>query len=331
MRINKGKGILSWGGGTNTAVRMQWFKKNYNVIAIVKKDVNFLAEVYGIKSILKEEIKNLEYDYVLISAIEEYVKPILSEIEELGINEDKILTLSDLEEENGVNIYTDEMVSRQLEVIKEILTASDDEIADFYWMRERILRYGIFPFGYGWCNDEKTNYNLYGLQQIPAEFTDFCISISNLKVKTAMEIGVYRGRSSYFISAILSRKNPDLVYSMVDIEDRLDNFEKFNELLLCLKKCIPSSSKDYIGKEYDFVFIDADHSYDNSIADYNNVGQYSKVMTAFHDIYAREYDHENGGIVRMLLEVMERTQGQYHRIFSVYPDKWMGIGAVYKV
>jgi hypothetical protein len=141
-------------------------------------------------------------------------------------------------------------------------------------------------------------------------------------------VGVYRGRSAFFICAVLARKNPDLVYNMIDIFDRIDDFELFKEVLPQLNKCIPSSSDDHAGEKYDFVFIDADHSYDASINDFNKLGQYASKITAFHDIYAHEYDHENGGTVRMWKEVLERTAGCDHKVFSIYPDKWMGIGCV---
>ncbi|WP_024866212.1 DUF4422 domain-containing protein [Butyrivibrio sp. FCS014] len=95
-----------------------------------------------------------------------------------------------------------------------------------------------------------------------------------------------------------------------------------------LEKCIPSSSADYKGESYDFVFIDADHSYDGVMADYNNVGRNARVITAFHDVYAHEYDGENGGTVRAWNEVLAGTEDCGHKFFSKYPDKWMGIGVV---
>jgi len=53
-------------------------------------------------------------------------------------------------------------------------------------------------------------------------------------------------------------------------------------------------------------------------------------LAGFHDVYAHEYDDENGGTVRMWQEVMQREQGNECRVFSKYPDRWMGIGCVRK-
>lgn len=95
-----------------------------------------------------------------------------------------------------------------------------------------------------------------------------------------------------------------------------------------MEKKIPSTSEDYKGESYDFVFIDADHSYDGAMQDYLNIGQYAKKLTVFHDIYAHEYDEYNGGTVRLWKEVCEANSGKERKIFSIYPDKWMGIGCL---
>ena len=128
--------------------------------------------------------------------------------------------------------------------------------------------------------------------------------------------------------AVLARRNRKMTYRLADLCDRIDDFEKFRAKLPQLEKCIPSCSADYKGDCYDFVFIDADHSYDAVMADYYNVGRNARVITAFHDVYAHEYDGENGGTVRAWNEVLAGTENCGHKVFSKYPDKWMGIGVV---
>ena len=95
-----------------------------------------------------------------------------------------------------------------------------------------------------------------------------------------------------------------------------------------VQTCALPISDDYKGESYDFVFIDADHSYDAAMRDYLNVGQYAGKLTVFHDIYAHEYDECNGGTVRMWKEVCELNSGKEKKIFSIYPDQWMGIGCL---
>nr|MCR5733611.1 class I SAM-dependent methyltransferase [Lachnospiraceae bacterium] len=245
--------------------------------------------------------------------------------------DEKLLSIDEVfKEENGEADYLEETVKRQICVLKRILQAGYELRSDPKWMYKQIIEYGLNCFQAEWYTfDPSIRWDIYGLLQIPEEFADFCASLSRFKFDTAIEIGVYRGRSSYFMCAVMAATNPDIKYTMVDIYDQLDHFEEYKKLLPQLQKAVPDTSDDFSGQGFDFVFIDADHSYDGSIRDFDNVGRWSKHMTAFHDIYAHEYDGENGGTVRMWKEVCERTQGKMHRIFSKYPDKWMGIGCVY--
>ena len=220
----------------------------------------------------------------------------------------------------------------QLDIIRKILSASDEDVSNFEWMRSMVGRYGIFPCREG---DMDGNGNVVGARsgmiQRPNEFAEYCVYLSKWHIDTAIEVGVFHGKSSYFMCALLARNNSNLVYELVDIADNLDDYEEFNELLPQMSKRIPSTSEDYIGQAYDFVFIDADHSYEASMCDYMNLGRYAKKLTVFHDIYAHEYDHLNGGTVRMWNEVVDMTPENKHNVFSEYPNQWMGIGVLEQV
>lgn len=98
-----------------------------------------------------------------------------------GINPGDILSIDEIIKEEGVDIYAEDTVEAQLKVLKEILDASDAEVKDYKWMFERVIRYGIFPFTENWYDvADEVNWNYYGLQQIPEEFTDFCIALGEI-------------------------------------------------------------------------------------------------------------------------------------------------------
>ncbi|MCR4611668.1 MAG: class I SAM-dependent methyltransferase [Lachnospiraceae bacterium] len=219
-------------------------------------------------------------------------------------------------------------VNRQLKVLKRILSATDEQMHDNAFLIENIKEYGITPLAWLQELDNTTTYTENGMIQVPGEFAQFIKCLVDIEVESAIEVGVYRGRSSYFICAVLYRNNPRLRYDMVDIADSLDEYERFREILPCLNKCIPNTSDDLIGKEYDFVFIDADHGYEGAMRDYLNVGRYAKKLVCFHDIYAHEYDSCDGGIVRCWEEVCVLTEHLPKMVFSQFPDRWMGIGVV---
>ncbi len=334
--------VIIYGTGRRAAMYYKWIASFCDIRTFVSdskdaygkfemEDLDFhkasATDVIG-----RENIGDYEFDKIIVTAENDKLEESLKQIEEMGCNYiKKSISLDEFTSlhKKDTNNYLRFVGDVQLEVIKELLNATDEQVSNFDWMIERVRRYGMFCFPNKWMhNAANCNFFVYGLQQVAEEFAAFCNYISDLKIETAAEIGVYRGRSSFFICAVLARKNKNLTYKMIDLYDRIDDFDEFHALLPQLQKCIPSSSDDYKNESFDFVFIDADHSYDASINDFNNVGQKAKVLTAFHDVYAHEYDHENGGTVRMWNEVLERTADHEHAVFSEYPDKWMGIGVV---
>ncbi len=218
---------------------------------------------------------------------------------------------------------------KQLSVLKDIVEASDETIRNRDWLRERLFDYGFFPFFKLAKEPQKgVVWSTVGILQVPDEFIDFCMYILDRKFDSAIEIGVAAGASSYIMAALMFRKNPDMIYRMVDISDNLAYFDKAKEIIPSLRKDIPKTSDDFAGEAYDFCFIDADHSYEGMMTDWNNVGKYAKKLTVFHDIFAHEYDELNGGTVRGWQEITETVGQKRIREFTRFPDKWMGIGIV---
>lgn len=326
------KKILIWGTGDIFMVNWEQINRLQNekyiqIEALVSKEAQSGSMIKGIPVIKKEDVLTYSFDQLIIAAATPAYESIMEDVQSLNIQGDKIASIHDLLLEyifGNKQIYQ-EILDKQVKVLKELLTATDDEVCSYEWMYNKVNEYGIYSFR----AEEKRDFsNELSMMQIVEEFTNFCLFISQLEIKDAIEIGVFRGRSSYFVCALLSRKNPDLKYICVDICDVLDSFECFKEILPALEKRIPSTSNDYVGQSFDYVFIDADHSYEGSIKDYMNLGRYAKKVVAFHDIYAHEYDYLDGGTVRTWKEVLNETADKEHKIFSKYPDEWMGIGCV---
>ncbi len=296
-------------------------------------DKRLKEKVFHDFSVLRlEDIANndLKFDFVIITTVDAVARSIYEDLCKEGISKDKIVDVYNYPYiEKKLNQIDNDQLPVQLDIIQKLLTAKDEDVTNFLWMRDIVGKYGIYPWR---AEDMDGTGNVVGTRvgilQRPNEFAEYCVYLSKWKIDTAIEVGVFRGKSSYFMCALLARRNPDLVYELVDINDDLSNFEEFYELLPQMRKRIPSTSDDYIGKIYDFVFIDADHSYDASMRDYMNLGQYAKKLTVFHDIYAHEYDYLNGGTVRMWNEVVDMTPQHNHHIFSEFPNEWMGIGVV---
>lgn len=323
--------VLVWGTGNVYYANCQlldYLKKQgvLQIVALVTKDRN--AEIKdGCPVISKDEIHDYEWDIIVVAALGEMAESIQRDIRQLGIGTDRVISIWDYAKKHaGTDTeYYRQTVARQIDVLKQILSASDEQVGDFDWMCARIKEYGIFPFR---KQGEDALYTQYGMMQVVEEFAGLCCYISKLNIQTAIEIGVNAGKSSYIMCALLSRHNQGLKYTCVDIYDVMDSFDMYHAVLPSLEKQTPTTSEDYAGISYDFVFIDADHSYDASIIDWQNVGKFANRITCFHDIYAHEYDSLNGGVVRTWKEVMELTKDKKHKVFSSYPDQWMGIGVV---
>lgn len=211
---------------------------------------------------------------------------------------------------------------------KQILASSDEEFSSRAWLLETARKYGLAysrlplfePFA-DWKNSSE-----FGLLQFPTEFIDFVQELARVKPADGVEIGVYKGATAYFIAAVLQRANRDFEYHLVDIADDCVEFEKF-ATILNLVKHIPATSNDLSGREFDFVFIDADHSYHWSTRDYLNVGRYARKCVAFHDVCGHEFDSEDGGIVRTWREFKTSNRLTMRIMeFSHSTTPWMGIG-----
>ena len=323
--------VLIWGTGNVYYANCQLFEYlerqgRMQIVALVTKDKN--AAIRDDCPVLsKNEVLSYEWDIIIIAALGEMAESIRKDICQLGIGSDHITSVWEYAKKYaGMDTdYYKQTVTRQINILRQILSASDEEVSNFEWMCARIREYGIFPFR---KQGEDTIYTQYGMMQVVEEFAGLCCYISKLDVRSAIEIGVNAGKSSYIMCALLSRRNRGLKYVCVDIYDVMDSFDIYHAVLPALDKQIPTTSKDYIGKSYDFVFIDAAHSYDASIMDWNNVGQFARKVTCFHDVYAHEYDDQNGGVVRTWKEVVASTKDKKHTVFSSYPDQWMGIGIV---
>ncbi len=224
---------------------------------------------------------------------------------------------------------TRRVLSRGLESVRTILASSDKEITSRAFILERIREFGISynEWPEMWQYQSWRNLIDFGLVQIPTEFTDYLMMlIRQRSIKTAIEIGVWRGASSYITCAVLQRLNRDAEYIMVDTEDQTLGFDEFSAHLN-LRKQIPATALDFEGREFDLVFIDGDHSYGGIQRDYVCLGKHAKKVVAFHDIHGREFNHLGGGPVRFWSEFRATNAAKMMVCeFMHSQSPWMGIG-----
>ena len=286
-------------------------------------------EVFFLRKNFEEGIA-LEHDYIVVQ--ERDRQALNNELAEKGHWDEssKVIDISYL-----LVPHFDAMNHGQLRILRELMEAPYEDITNRDWLKQKLYAYGFNPF-FKLAKDPESGvtWTTCGILQVPEEFVDFCLYLADGRwkgeIREAVEIGVWRGNSSYILAALLCRNNPGMTYNMVDISDNLVHFDEAKEIIPSLRKRIPSTSDNLAGRSFDFCFIDADHSYDGMMRDYMNVGQHTAKILAFHDIYGHEYDHLNGGTVRGWQEIRELESKSKITEYTKYPDFWMGIGVVEK-
>jgi hypothetical protein len=223
-------------------------------------------------------------------------------------------------------LYRD--VEKGVGVVERILHSSTEEFSSRAFLLNCLLEYGIPIMSSGifspWIG--AMNASGFGALQFPTEFIDFLRQLVTLDIKTAAEVGPYRGGSSYFMAAVLKRANPEASLTMIDIEDNLVGFDLFAKKLN-LVKAMPKSSNDFADTAFDFVFIDGDHSFLGVVRDFAQLGKHARKAVAFHDIYAHEFDGLEGGTVRAWNDIKQHLRIS-HAVYEFChsAERSLGIG-----
>jgi len=130
--------------------------------------------------------------------------------------------------------------------------------------------YGIVAWGPRTIGPEVQfiNPDNIGMAQTPDQVAKMLVYLSQFKINSFCEIGIYHGANLLFCSEYLRRFNPDIKCFGVDPTNYLDpDIRDFigKELYITLKSM---TSEDMKGEKFDFVFIDGDHVQPWSQQDY---------------------------------------------------------------
>lgn len=200
------------------------------------------------------------------------------------------------------------------------------DISMFYF-RDLIRELGMFDDGCQVYFDEnKYIRSNSGLWQEPSQFASLLSFLCTQKINTYCEIGTYKYWSFVLICAALSRNSDNIKAVGVDYANS-PSFE-ITEILqkLNITHTHYVSESDYIkNREFDLVFIDADHAYEPTKKDWENVGKFSKICL-FHDInhkWIKECPRDQDGPRR----VFEELEGA--KITFTTNNPTMGIGVVF--
>ncbi len=143
-----------------------------------------------------------------------------------------------------------------------------------------------------------------------------------------LEIGCYDGGSSWYLNHFAKK--------MITIDN--NNPCRFNPLdlgegytYISSDSHDPKMTKYFSMNDWDFVFIDGDHSFEGVKADFQNILPFLKKGTpvAFHDIVISDFHHNHGCYVGEFWEELKitRKDSKFEEIKS--NNEWAGIGIIF--
>ncbi len=155
-----------------------------------------------------------------------------------------------------------------------------------------------------------------GVWQIPEELAGLVEWLADKNVCSFLNVGTFNGATFNLISKYIKKFNTGACCISID---PINHNPVMADGLIYENK----TSFDYIGRSFDLVFIDGDHTYECVKQDFDNVGKHARYCV-FHDIRDKYIGAMAcGGVVRFWEEI--KTQYGYHE-FVFGENKIMGIG-----
>lgn len=166
---------------------------------------------------------------------------------------------------------------------------SIDDLKNYEVVANLVRCFGIMPWvHYGMVMaGPETDYinppDVAAVGQTPDQIAKALVYLSQFKINSYCEIGLYFGGNFLFTSEYLRRFNPDIKCLGVDPTNHVSpEIREYGELSDWIRFA-SVTSEAIVGRKFDLVMIDGDHCNPWPQRDWENVGKYANICM-FHDI-----------------------------------------------
>lgn len=180
------------------------------------------------------------------------------------------------------------MVSKEIpyhkldEAVEVIFTSTKKELKSSEHVADIIRSAGLSydpRMIYG-ADNHFMNESRFGSWQIPVQFANCLVLLSEYKIESFIEVGTFKGWTSTLLAAYLKKLNPGCKGITIDLVKHTEGYSIWEELSL---RYVQNTSEVFREKIFDLCFIDGDHSNESVREDFNNLGEQAKICI-IHDI-----------------------------------------------
>jgi len=191
-----------------------------------------------------------------------------------------------------------------------------ENLVDRDWLESAVIKAGLGARPHEFPKEMHQYFGGLSIWQYPCQLAPYLIELSNKRVESYCEIGVFHGGMFAFTIEYLSRFTPIKVAVAVDIDitPELRAYANSNPIVLLVGDKSTSAGARQVIDEIrpQLTFIDADHSEKACQADYEIVKNISKFI-GFHDLV----EHSCPGVA----EVWKDVEGKKWE----YIDQYLGV------
>lgn len=182
------------------------------------------------------------------------------------------------------------MKNRNIAIVQNLLHCLDiASLRNFEVVADLIRVIGLTPWTYDGMSEtgpEARFINPPGMASIgqtPDQIAKALVYLSDIKINSYCEIGIYYGANFFFVSEYLRRFNPEIQCFGVDPTNHVS--PEIKELIKASNwmHLEFQTSKQMVGRKFDLVLIDGDHTTPWLVKDWENVGKYANICM-FHDL-----------------------------------------------